>query len=63
MGYTDEQDLKECIYDILRFVKDPEKPQTLEDLNVISEEMIFVEKPTDSNVHVVSTSKGSKRGI
>uniref|UniRef100_A0A336MFR9 CSON011716 protein n=1 Tax=Culicoides sonorensis TaxID=179676 RepID=A0A336MFR9_CULSO len=53
LGYKDSQDLKETIYDILRTVRDPEKPTTLEDLNVISEDFIFVEKPTDSNVHVV----------
>lgn len=41
------------ILDILRTVRDPEKPNTLEDLNVINEEFIHVEKPTDSNVHVV----------
>ncbi|XP_063701078.1 MIP18 family protein galla-1 [Culicoides brevitarsis] len=53
LGYKNEQDLKETIYDILRTVRDPEKPTTLEDLDVISEDYIFVEKPTDSNVHVV----------
>lgn len=40
--------------DILRTIRDPEKPSTLEDLKVIYEEGIFVEKPTSDNVQVVS---------
>jgi metal-sulfur cluster biosynthetic enzyme len=39
--------------DILRTIRDPEKPQTLEDLNVVYEEGIFVQQPTASNIHVV----------
>lgn len=48
---------KNILTDILRTVRDPEKPTTLEDLNVISEDFIYVEKPTDSNVHVVCIHK------
>lgn len=40
--------------DLLRTIRDPEKPCTLEDLNVIYEDGIFVMQPTRSNVSVVS---------
>lgn len=40
--------------DCLRTIKDPEKPQTLEDLNVVYEEGIFVKTPTQDNINVVS---------
>lgn len=40
--------------DILRTIRDPEKPSTLEDLNVVYEEGIFVQNPTSDNVNVVS---------
>lgn len=39
--------------DMLRTIKDPEKPSTLEDLNVVYEEGIFIQKPTGNNVAVV----------
>lgn len=39
--------------DILRTIRDPEKPSTLEDLNVVYEEGIFVQSPTNDNVQVV----------
>lgn len=42
--------------DLLRTIRDPEKPCTLEDLNVIYEDGIFVLPPTRSNVSVVSCS-------
>lgn len=38
---------------MLRTIKDPEKPSTLEDLNVVYEEGIFIQKPTSNNVTVV----------
>lgn len=41
------------IADCLRSIRDPEKPATLEDLNVIYEDGIFVMPPTKSNVSVV----------
>lgn len=31
-----------CFADLLRTIKDPEKPNTLEELNVVYEEGIFV---------------------
>lgn len=37
----------------MRTIRDPEKPQTLEDLNVVSEAGIIVQKPTSDNVYVV----------
>lgn len=39
--------------DYLRTIRDPEKPQTLEDLNVVYESGIFVQKPTPDNVYVI----------
>lgn len=53
LGYKDAQDLQETLFDVLRSIRDPEKPCTLEDLNVIYEEGIFVLPPTKSNVYVV----------
>ncbi|KAH8355668.1 MIP18 family protein CG30152 [Drosophila serrata] len=53
LGYRNATDLQETIYDLLRGIRDPEKPCTLEDLNVIYEEGIFVMPPTRSNVSVV----------
>lgn len=42
------------LLDILRTIRDPEKPSTLEDLNVVYEEGIFILQPTSDNVQVVS---------
>ena len=42
------------ISDILRTIRDPEKPSTLEDLNVVYEEGVFIQNPTSDNVQVVS---------
>ncbi|KAL7735080.1 hypothetical protein ACLKA6_002048 [Drosophila palustris] len=53
LGYRNATDLQETIYDLLRTIRDPEKPCTLEDLNVIYEDGIFVMTPTKSNVSVV----------
>lgn len=53
MGFSNEEELKFAIYDLLRTIKDPEKPQTLEELNVVSEDMIFVKKVTAGQVPVV----------
>lgn len=46
--------LNVSILDALRTIRDPEKPHTLEDLNVVYEDGIFVQNPTKSNVYVVS---------
>ncbi|XP_031622344.1 MIP18 family protein galla-1 [Contarinia nasturtii] len=53
LGYKNETELRETIYDILRTIRDPEKPSTLEDLKVVYEEGIFVQPPTSDNVQVV----------
>lgn len=53
MGYANEQELKEAIYDLMRTIKDPEKPQTLEELNVVSEDMITIKKVQNGQVPVV----------
>jgi len=38
----------------LRTIKDPEKPSTLEDLNVVYEDGIFIKDPTSDGVQVVN---------
>ncbi|KAG5667884.1 hypothetical protein PVAND_015850 [Polypedilum vanderplanki] len=53
MGYSNEEDLKFAIFDLLRTIKDPEKPQTLEELNVVSEDMVTVYKVENGLVPVV----------
>uniref|UniRef100_A0A182MUC8 MIP18 family-like domain-containing protein n=1 Tax=Anopheles culicifacies TaxID=139723 RepID=A0A182MUC8_9DIPT len=53
LGYQNANDLRETIYDFLRTIRDPEKPNTLEDLHVVYEEGIFVNEPTSGNVNVV----------
>lgn len=39
--------------EMLRTIKDPEKPSTLEDLKVVYEDGIFIQPPTSDNVQVV----------
>lgn len=42
-----------CFTDLLRTIKDPEKPNTLEELNVVYEEGIFVSfKSTEENLRL-----------
>ncbi|KAF7989456.1 hypothetical protein HCN44_008130 [Aphidius gifuensis] len=41
---TDENELKDTVYDILRTIKDPEKPQTLEELDVVYEDCVSITK-------------------
>ncbi|CAH0715087.1 unnamed protein product, partial [Brenthis ino] len=53
LGYKDDNDLRETIYDFLRTIRDPEKPSTLEDLKVVYEEGIFVKEPTADKVPVL----------
>ncbi|XP_055319914.1 MIP18 family protein galla-1 isoform X2 [Sitodiplosis mosellana] len=53
LGYQNETELRETIYDMLRTIRDPEKPSTLEDLKVVYEEGIFVQPPTSDDVQVV----------
>ncbi|XP_050295220.1 MIP18 family protein galla-1 [Anthonomus grandis grandis] len=46
-------ELKDMVYDLLRNIKDPEKPNTLEELNVIYEDGIFIKQPTGANINIV----------
>ncbi|XP_041361032.1 cytosolic iron-sulfur assembly component 2A-like [Gigantopelta aegis] len=39
--------LQETIYDVIRDVHDPEKPENLEELNVVSEDCVSVSRLTD----------------
>ncbi|OXU29110.1 MIP18 family protein galla-1 [Nasonia vitripennis] len=49
----DETELKESIYDLLRTIKDPEKPQTLEQLDVVYEDCIAIQEATPGGVTVI----------
>ncbi|XP_056636247.1 MIP18 family protein galla-1 [Diorhabda sublineata] len=49
----DAAELKDSIYDLIRTIKDPEKPNTLEQLEVVYEEGITVKKSVVSNLNVV----------
>nr|XP_022332858.1 MIP18 family protein FAM96A-like [Crassostrea virginica] len=40
----DLKQMKELVYDLIRGIVDPEKPETLEDLNVIREEDITINR-------------------
>ncbi|XP_011174171.1 MIP18 family protein galla-1 isoform X2 [Solenopsis invicta] len=48
-----DTELKESIYDLLRTIKDPEKPQTLEQLDVVYEDCIKVCHSTPGGVSVI----------
>lgn len=43
---------RETIYDLIKDIRDPEKPETLEELNVVSENDIFVQQFTDDKLYV-----------
>lgn len=49
----DIEELKDMVYDLLKTIKDPEKPNTLEELNVIYEDGIIIKQPTGANIDVV----------
>lgn len=49
----DEVELKESVYDLLRTIKDPEKPQTLEQLDVVYEECVNICQPTPNGTYVI----------
>ncbi|XP_035792800.1 MIP18 family protein galla-1-like [Anopheles albimanus] len=53
LGYRNVNDLKETIYDFLRTIRDPEKPNTLEDLQVVYEDGIFITEPGPGQAFVV----------
>lgn len=48
-----KQELRETIYDCIKTIKDPEKPATLEDLNVVYEEGVQIEHFEPANVSLV----------
>ncbi|CAB0035741.1 unnamed protein product [Trichogramma brassicae] len=53
LSLKDETELRESIFDILRTIKDPEKPQTLEQLDVVYEEGIEIKEATPGGVTVI----------
>ncbi|CAL7942274.1 unnamed protein product [Xylocopa violacea] len=48
-----DTELKESIYDLLRTIKDPEKPQTLEQLDVVYEDCVEITRQTPKGVSVI----------
>ncbi|KAF6030212.1 FAM96A [Bugula neritina] len=57
-GLVDEKPDEEIaldIYDILKGIKDPERPETLEELQVLTEESVQVKKLSKSLLHTVVT--------
>ncbi|CAL1676501.1 unnamed protein product [Lasius platythorax] len=48
-----DTELKESVYDLLRTIKDPEKPQTLEQLDVVYEDCITICHSTPGGVSVI----------
>ncbi|KAK0087342.1 hypothetical protein PV325_001227 [Microctonus aethiopoides] len=49
----DRIELKESVYDLLRTIKDPEKPQTLEQLEVVYEECVNICQPIPNGAYVI----------
>jgi len=45
---TETTEWKELTYDIIRNIRDPEKPDTLEDLDVVQEDLVEVTELTES---------------
>ncbi|EZA60543.1 MIP18 family protein galla-1 [Ooceraea biroi] len=48
-----DTELKESVYDLLRTIKDPEKPQTLEQLDVVYEDCIKICQDTPRGTSVI----------
>lgn len=48
-----DTELKESVYDLLRTIKDPEKPQTLEQLDVVYEDCVEISQQTPKGVSVI----------
>ncbi|KAK1123430.1 MIP18 protein galla-1 [Melipona bicolor] len=46
-------ELKESVYDLLRTIKDPEKPQTLEQLDVVYEDCVEILRQTPKGVSII----------
>lgn len=51
--FATNNELRDAVFDFIRTIKDPEKPNTLEDLNVVYEDGVFVQNPTVGNVNTV----------
>ncbi|KAF2904719.1 hypothetical protein ILUMI_01456 [Ignelater luminosus] len=49
----DNNELRDTVYDFIRTIKDPEKPNTLEELNVVYEDGVMIKPPTAGNITVV----------
>lgn len=47
-----DADFSGTVYDIIRTIRDPEKPSTLEDLEVVYEEGVEVEQLENQQVHI-----------
>ncbi|XP_073990332.1 cytosolic iron-sulfur assembly component galla-1 [Rhodnius prolixus] len=48
------QEFKETVFDLVRSIRDPEKPATLEDLDVVSEDGIKICRNWDNSIFYVS---------
>lgn len=48
-----DTELKESIYDLIRTIKDPEKPQTLEQLDVVYEDCVNIIGRTSNGVCII----------
>ncbi|CAG9765783.1 unnamed protein product [Ceutorhynchus assimilis] len=53
VNLTVSEQYKTHSMNLLRNIKDPEKPNTLEELNVIYEEGVFIKESTGANISVV----------
>ncbi|XP_052792828.1 cytosolic iron-sulfur assembly component 2A-like [Mya arenaria] len=49
------QILRETVYDLIKDIKDPEKPQTLEELEVVNEDNVLVQNFSDDTLLVQIT--------
>ncbi|KAF7273543.1 hypothetical protein GWI33_013759 [Rhynchophorus ferrugineus] len=47
------EEIKDIVYDLLRTIKDPEKPSTLEELNVIYEDGVTIKQNLEHNINIV----------
>ncbi|KAJ8958636.1 hypothetical protein NQ318_016361 [Aromia moschata] len=51
--FKDVIELRDTVYDLIRTIKDPEKPNTLEELNVVYEDGIKVKERTSGKINVI----------
>ena len=53
LSTEDQEDIKEwqgTVFDLIRTIRDPEKPETLEDLDVVQEDLVQVQKLDQSYI-------------